>query len=188
MNKLSIPAFLAATIMVAGIFAFMPVEQASTVHTQFVQDTQLEIQVLTDNDDIDTDGQIEIECNRPFVLYTLFVTMANVVDGDVIAIIDVEIDEDDLVSDPAGDGVIASLPDIFLVNDPGAGGSALVSREVASTFHSGGDLAFPLGANADIDFILGAAVGIADGDDITVTAVVLAENGATCNINVEVAD
>jgi len=32
MKKLAIPAILAATVMVAGIFAFMPVEQASTVH------------------------------------------------------------------------------------------------------------------------------------------------------------
>jgi len=33
MNKLTIPAILVATVMVAGIFAFMPVQQASTVHT-----------------------------------------------------------------------------------------------------------------------------------------------------------
>jgi len=33
MNKIALPALLAATIMVAGAFAFMPVEQASTVHT-----------------------------------------------------------------------------------------------------------------------------------------------------------
>jgi len=33
MNKLTIPSILVATVMVAGIFAFMPVEQASTVHT-----------------------------------------------------------------------------------------------------------------------------------------------------------
>ena len=33
MNKLTIPAILAATVLVAGIFAFMPVQQASTVHT-----------------------------------------------------------------------------------------------------------------------------------------------------------
>ena len=32
MNKLAIPAILAATVLVAGIFAFMPVQQASTVH------------------------------------------------------------------------------------------------------------------------------------------------------------
>ena len=33
MNRLTIPAILVATVMVAGIFAFMPVQQASTVHT-----------------------------------------------------------------------------------------------------------------------------------------------------------
>ena len=33
MNKLTIPTILVATVMVAGIFAFAPVEQASTVHT-----------------------------------------------------------------------------------------------------------------------------------------------------------
>ena len=37
MNKLTIPAILVATVMVAGIFAFMPVEQASTVHTTLGQ-------------------------------------------------------------------------------------------------------------------------------------------------------
>ena len=33
MNKIAIPALLVATVMVAGAFAFLPVEQASTVHT-----------------------------------------------------------------------------------------------------------------------------------------------------------
>ncbi len=32
MNKIVFPALLAATIMIAGAFAFVPVEQASTVH------------------------------------------------------------------------------------------------------------------------------------------------------------
>jgi len=32
MNKFLIPAILVATVMVAGIFAFMPIEKASTVH------------------------------------------------------------------------------------------------------------------------------------------------------------
>jgi len=36
MNKLTIPAILVATVMVAGIFAFMPVEQASTVHDTII--------------------------------------------------------------------------------------------------------------------------------------------------------
>jgi len=33
MNKLLIPTILVATIMIAGVFAFNPVEKASTVHT-----------------------------------------------------------------------------------------------------------------------------------------------------------
>ena len=44
MNKIAIPALLVATVMVAGAFAFMPVEQASTVHTSAATtslDTQL---------------------------------------------------------------------------------------------------------------------------------------------------
>ena len=32
MNKLAIPTILVATVMVAGLFAFVPVQQASTVH------------------------------------------------------------------------------------------------------------------------------------------------------------
>jgi len=36
MNKLTIPAILVATVMVAGIFAFMPVEKASTVHDTII--------------------------------------------------------------------------------------------------------------------------------------------------------
>ena len=33
MKKFAIPAILVATVMVAGMFAFMPIEQATTVHT-----------------------------------------------------------------------------------------------------------------------------------------------------------
>ena len=38
MNKLIIPTILIATVLVAGIFAFMPVEQASTVHETIIAD------------------------------------------------------------------------------------------------------------------------------------------------------
>ena len=37
MNKLAIPAILTATVLMAGMFAFSPVEQASTVHTSGAQ-------------------------------------------------------------------------------------------------------------------------------------------------------
>ncbi len=38
MNKFTIPALLVATVFVAGIFAFMPVEKAGTVHTTITTD------------------------------------------------------------------------------------------------------------------------------------------------------
>ena len=40
MNKLTIPTILVATVMVAGIFAFAPVQNASTVHTTILDGTQ----------------------------------------------------------------------------------------------------------------------------------------------------
>ena len=39
MNKLLIPTILTATVLIAGIFAFMPVEQASTVHDTIIDST-----------------------------------------------------------------------------------------------------------------------------------------------------
>ena len=33
MNKIVIPAILAATVLVAGVFAMMPVQKASTIHS-----------------------------------------------------------------------------------------------------------------------------------------------------------
>ena len=50
MNKLAIPAILVATVMVAGMFAFMPVEQASTVHDTILAGTaQFSIQTANGN-------------------------------------------------------------------------------------------------------------------------------------------
>jgi len=40
MKKIVIPAILLATVLVAGMFALMPVEKASTVHTTITADTQ----------------------------------------------------------------------------------------------------------------------------------------------------
>jgi len=72
MNKLTIPAILVATVMVAGIFAFIPVEQASTVH-ETIQDSQLQIKTTTDTVAITdggatTAGTVTINLGAPFQL------------------------------------------------------------------------------------------------------------------------
>lgn len=38
MNRLVIPSILTATVLVAGLFALMPIEKASTVHSTIIQD------------------------------------------------------------------------------------------------------------------------------------------------------
>lgn len=55
MNKLTIPAILVATVMVAGAFAFMPVEQATTVHTTITAATA-KVVLVTSGDCIPTDA------------------------------------------------------------------------------------------------------------------------------------
>ena len=40
MNKYIIPAILGAVVLMAGMFAFMPVQRAQTVHTSFISDIQ----------------------------------------------------------------------------------------------------------------------------------------------------
>ena len=47
MNKLAIPAILAAIVLVAGIFAFMPVQQASTVHTTLINPAITNLNFIT---------------------------------------------------------------------------------------------------------------------------------------------
>ena len=47
MNKLVIPGILAATVLVAGMFAFMPVEKASTVHTTILAQATRATTMLT---------------------------------------------------------------------------------------------------------------------------------------------
>ena len=55
MNKLAIPGILAATVLIAGIFAFMPVEKASTVHLGLgdkMDDLQTDVSDIKTNVDL----------------------------------------------------------------------------------------------------------------------------------------
>ncbi len=99
MNKLVIPSILAATVLIAGMFAFMPVERASTVHTG------LEARI----DAVEDAVKGEIRKNR-FFLET--VNLGGVTDGSTIVVAD---------STPHGMGqvhIASTLP----VADTGADG------------------------------------------------------------------
>ena len=47
MIKIALPILLAGIVMIAGIFAFMPVEQASTVHTTIATDIDNQNRAMT---------------------------------------------------------------------------------------------------------------------------------------------
>jgi len=78
MNKVVIPALLTAVVMIAGIFAFMPVNEASTVHTTIFASTRAMITitditlaendriVLIDNAGIGGTADVEITWSAPF--------------------------------------------------------------------------------------------------------------------------
>ena len=81
MNKV-IPSILVMTVLVAGIFAFMPVEEATAVHTT-IQNTQSTLLVLTatllpDNAGGD-DETATFTLTNPFEVVNIFAT--NLVDG-----------------------------------------------------------------------------------------------------------
>jgi len=101
MNKLTIPAILVATVMVAGVFAFMPVEQASTVHTTaaFLSNQEV-IKTVTVTELTVTNNQvITIDLDAPFELLSLSVSCDT---GDTV--------------DAAGAGDCGALEDMGIVS------------------------------------------------------------------------
>ena len=56
MNKLAIPAILLATVMVAGIFAFSPIEKATSVHTTITATIGEGFRISSGSQDLGTQG------------------------------------------------------------------------------------------------------------------------------------
>ena len=176
MNKLMIPAILAVTVMVAGIFAFMPVEQASTVHTTntatlsaatiaLVADEMLEFREITGVDvDFDALQAITITgavATDEFQLFSLVLQPG--VGGAPIAVTD-EVNIDGATVD----GTTLLITNI-VNTDVTAAGLELISQL---------DMFLPPAGNV-IDFEMSAGVTApADGETLTVTAKILIRNGA----------
>ena len=81
MNKLTIPTILVATVMVAGMFAFMPVDQASTVHATSALAT---VEVLTFTDTYLTTGTdvYTLTCTGDALVNNIYVQQLPANDGD----------------------------------------------------------------------------------------------------------
>ena len=64
LNKIVIPAILGITVLVAGIFAFMPVEKAGTVHTTIIasiSDANV-VGIVDSAVDFDQNEELEVTC------------------------------------------------------------------------------------------------------------------------------
>ena len=125
MNKLTIPAILVATVMVAGIFAFMPVEQASTVHKSAAGQGLQSVTVATA---ADVDGESDIAvltCDAPFQVLSITVDG----DGDFTT---TTTDELDLAFDIDGTGI--NWDEVVLVSAFTTGASGTNFDVVLSNF------------------------------------------------------
>ena len=176
MNKLTIPAILAATVMVAGIFAFMPVEQASTVHTTstltvsaatiaLVADEMLELREISVTD-VDFNGAQSIRitgavATDEFQIVSLIMSPGT--GGTPVDALD-EINIDGYTVDGAAGAIIN-----FANVDITAGGIDIISQA---------DVVLPPTGNVITFAMTGGAAPPADGETISFTAKILIRNSA----------
>lgn len=109
MTKILIP-IITLTILTAGIFALMPVEQATAVHTT-IQGTQMTLVDFNTSADI---GATDIVCNSDAAFVVYIVASAPDTDGDTLTLIE------------TGSSTITLTGDNFVstnIGAPGLGGT-----------------------------------------------------------------
>jgi len=156
MNKLTIPAILAATVMVAGIFAFMPVEQASTVHATSALAT-VEVLTFTDADVTEGTDVYSLTCTGDAFVNSVYVQQL-----------------------PANDGATADLTVSIGTTTSGAAGLLAASDADAAI-----SLAIVFDVPVETGEVLTmTTAGTVDGDDgdLDIFAVVTRAGGTTCAI------
>jgi len=121
LNKFAIPTILVATVMVAGIFAFAPVNQVSTVHTTILSSIEIN-DIYADIDDA-ADGDSD-----PVTIDFILVSK----DGDAITGLD-ETDMDAETTAGSDTGVIT----IALVADSDGAGAYRITLTPTDTWETG---------------------------------------------------
>ena len=166
MNKLTIPAILVATVMVAGIFAFMPVQQASTVHDTIIDENTQIISVDSTAADFayTDDDELRISSSEPYQL--IGVTCTN----DDIADVDATVDFANLVVtvDGSADATVIDQANVD-VDD---------AVDVQKWLDDGADYVSEGGTNS-IVIGLGAITGEDGDEDINCIVSVLTQEGST---------
>jgi len=173
MNKLTIPAILVATVMVAGIFAFMPVEQASTVHTTAAGQGFKTATVGTA--DFDAGDIVTLTCTLQTLVYeiTVDVTGSLAADNDY----DINVDLDGLA------GILATDADFIATVHAGipADLAFILTDEFISA--AAPPISYPLvlQANGIIQFEDAVSDEAADGNDEDLQWTITYQSPGTCS-------
>lgn len=159
MTNLTIPAILVAIVMVAGAFALMPVEEASTVHTT-LQAAQGSLFSVTVTDTLGAGAAIRdftLDCTTDCIITGILAqNTASGATADVCHIANLEIDDIEVIVDiavPANDLTGIDLPDGTVTNLD----EQLAQLFTGSTVHTAIDITTSLTASAPIDVI--SAIG-----------------------------
>jgi len=178
MSKIVIPISLTAIVLIAGIFAFQPIEQAATVHTT-IQGSQLVLDrvnfaLVADANNLANTNQIEIECgatlatdqDRPFIVLNL--TIESILDdnADNFDIGDIDVDAVALTDDGA-----LILTDMQVSATAGTNAYGFVPVELQFLV---------LAADGELDLIVFQAGGNLSTDDVGANAVILKRSDTVC--------
>jgi len=172
MNKLAIPSILIAIVMVAGIFTFMPINDASTVHTQVIAATAQPITLTLASTALEDDNQIEIACgataasDKDVAFVVTMLTLRTTLDGgDDFDIDSIEIDG---IAKTSGDSATLTAINVnagAITSDP-----FIVPLSIDT-----------LGADGELDLIIDENAGDLSDNTVTGTAVILVRSDATCS-------
>ena len=172
-----------ATVMVAGMFAFMPVEQASTVHTT-IQGSQSQVQAAEDtnarvaaaNNDVAI-ATISTNNNTPFLITDMIVCTTSGTDTDqggaggnnevVVNAITIDGDVVNVGGEPLADGILLADNEVdSACNDALAALQATNLGEFSGTIGSNGQdvvVTFSLDGTGDDTIDSVKIIGIVDG-------------------------
>jgi len=168
MKKYTIPSVLASIVVIAAIFAFMPVEQATTVHTTILS-SQTNTATFVDtnwDDTAETPGQDQkrLQCDAAALITEIAFDVEALTEGgdDINLIIDV--DGAGLDHDPV------TQVDIFAGNTPADESNMLSTRGLQN--------GVALEANGNVSFTLTAEA--TDGNDEIIQLTAFYSSGGTC--------
>jgi len=190
-DKILIPTILVATVLVAGVFAFSPVDQAGTTHnTVLAGTTGLECETTTNADVSDT-TTVAITADDDFILQSVYVEFDGGDDNE-----DIIFDGITVIAGQGGEQNTIALGNFAIdPNTSAAGTDGVANFEMLHTDGPdiNGDVQFTatlhklVGNSITFDFTITA--GTEDGNEsLTITACAFINEGDADSLDVAISD